>query len=546
MAFTSIFGIKSGFDSASLVQKLIALQARPMDLKLAQLQAKETELEAFQSLRTQLQTFQSVINGMGTVDRFNQTAADFTVTAGTGNILSIATSSSASVGTHDITVNAMAQETTLLSDTGYASVNDVVPSGAGGASTTFHIELNVGGALTLVNLNATDTVQDVVDAINASGADVTASAIDDGSGVNPIKIVIQGNQPGTTNAVSAFQYRNPGGGSAQVTEGTFTAAQAASDASVTVDGITFARSTNTISDIIPGVTLNLESLGSGTLTISTDNTAITGNIQDFVDAFNKLTGFIDEQTEFNPETFATGIMFGNSSVQRLESNLRRIATGQVTGTGGTFEFLSQIGITTQNDGKLSLDEVKLDAALTTDLDSVVSLFTSSGSASDANVTFVGYTDNTVAGTYDVQVVGGVPQLSPAGAGTFVDAVNNGSYFTGAVGTDAEGLSFSMASLVDASYGTITLSVGVIPRLNQEISVLLDSSQQGPLTSELDSITESIDDLNETLLRMDDRLELFERNIRQQFVNLEIILGRLDAQRNAFQQALQNLGSAFNQ
>ena len=546
MAFTSIFGIKSGFDSASLVQKLIALQARPMDLKLAQLQAKETELEAFQSLRTQLQTFQSVINGMGTADRFNQTAADFTVTAGTGNILSIATSSSASVGTHDITVNTLAQETTLLSDTGYASVNDVVPSGMGGGGTTYHIEINVGGALTLVNLNATDTVQDVVDAINASGADVTASAINDGSGVNPIKIVIQGNQPGTANAVSAFQFRSPGSGGAQVNEGTFTAAQAATDASVTVDGITFARSTNTISDIIPGVTLNLESLGSGTLTISTDNTAITGNIQDFVDAFNKLTGFIDEQTEFNPETFATGIMFGNSSVQRLESNLRRIATGQVTGTGGTFEFLSQIGITTQNDGKLALDEVKLDAALTTDLDSVVSLFTSSGSATDANVTFVGFTDNTVAGTYDVQVVGGVPQLSPAGTGTFVDAVNNGTFFTGAVGTDAEGLSFSMASLVDASYGTVTLSVGVIPRLNQEISVLLDSSQQGPLTSELDSITESIDDLNETLLRMDDRLELFERNIRQQFVNLEIILGRLDAQRNAFQQALQNLGSAFNQ
>jgi flagellar hook-associated protein 2 len=188
--------------------------------------------------------------------------------------------------------------------------------------------------------------------------------------------------------------------------------------------------------------------------------------------------------------------------------------------------LSQIGITTQDDGKLALDEVKLDAALTTDLNSVVSLFTSSGSATDANVTFVGYTDNTVQGTYDVQ--------------------NNCTFFTGAVGTDAEGLSFSLASLADGSYGTISLSVGVIPRLNQEISVLLDSSQQGPLTSELDSITESIDDLNETLLRMDERLELFERNIRQQFVNLEIILGRLDAQRNAFQQALQNLGSAFGE
>ena len=82
MAITSIFGISSGFDTASLVEKLIALQARPMDLKLAQVQAKETKLEAFQSLRTHLQTFQSVLNSMGTVDRFNVTTADFTVTAG--------------------------------------------------------------------------------------------------------------------------------------------------------------------------------------------------------------------------------------------------------------------------------------------------------------------------------------------------------------------------------------------------------------------------------------------------------------------------------
>jgi flagellar hook-associated protein 2 len=545
MEFTSIFGIQSGFDSASLVQKLIALEARPIDLKLAQLQSKETELEAFQSLRTHLQTFQSVLNGIGTVDRFNVNSATFTKTAGTGNVLNLATTSSASVGTHNITVNTLAQQGTVLSDTGYNASTDVVA--LSGNPTLIHfVELVVGGAITQIPISATPTVQDVVDAINASAADVTASIIDDGSAGNPLKIQIQGNQPGTTNAVTTRIFHRHTNGNEHTEGPDFNTTQAASDASVTVDGTTFTRSSNSISDIITGVTLNLESLGSGTLTITTDNTAITGNIQDFVDAFNELTGFIDEQTEFNPETFATGILFGNSSVQNLETTLRRIATGQVTGTGGTFEFLSQIGITTQDDGKLALDEVKLDAALATDLDSVVSLFTSSGSATDTNVTFVGFTDNTVSGTYDVRVVGGVPQLSPAGAGTFIDAVNNGAFFTGAVGTDAEGLSFSMASLADGIYGTISLSVGVIPRLNQEISVLIDSSQQGPLTSELDSITESIDDLNETLLRMDDRLELFEKNIRQQFVNLEIILGRLDAQRNAFQQALQNLGSAFNQ
>ncbi len=543
MPITSIFGISSGFDTASLVEKLIALEARPIDLKLAQVKAKETKLEAFQSLRTKLQTFQSVLNGMGTVDRFNVTSANFSVPAGTGNVLSVATTTSASIGTHDITVNALAQETTLLSDTGYTSVNDVVPSGLGGAGATDFVEVTVGGAITQIAISATATVQDVVDAINNSGADVTASAIDDGSAVNPIKIAIQGNQTGTANTVTARTFRVVGG--AEIDEVTFTAVQAATDASLTVDGITFARSSNTISDIIPGVTLNLESLGSGTLTTSTDNTAIAANIQDFVNAFNELVTFIDEQTAFNPETFQTGTLFGNTAVQSLETTLRRIISGPVAGVSGTFGFLSQIGITTQGDGQLFLDDVKLDAALTTDLDSVVSLFTSSGTASDANVTFVGFTNNTVAGTYDVRVMGGVPQLSPSGAGTFVDAVDNGVFFTGAAGTDAEGLSFSLASLVDASYGTITLSLGVIPQLNQHLSILLDASQQGPLTSELDSLTASIDDLNDTLLRMDDRLALFEKKIQQEFINLEIILAKLDAQRTAFQQALRNLSSFFD-
>ena len=466
MAITSIFGISSGFDTASLVEKLIALQARPMDLKLAQVQAKETKLEAFQSLRTKLQTFQSTLNAMNTASRFTVNSAEFTVTAGTGNVLSVAASSSASPGTFDITVNALAQETTLLADDGFAASTEKVPSGLGPANTTYHVDITIGGFTTTVDLNATDTVQDVVDAINASpGLDVTASIIDEGIGATPFKIVIQGNTAGTANAVTAVDIWRAPAGVGHVTEIDFTEVQEAADAEVIVDGITFTRNSNTISDIITGVTLNLESLGSGTLTISPDNTAIAGNVQDFVDAFNELVAFIDEQTEFNPETFTTGILFGNTAVQSLETTLRRIVSGPVTGVIGNFEFLSQIGITTQNDGTLFLDDVVLDQAITSDLTNVVELFTSTN--------------------------------------------------------------------------------GVITQLESRVDLLLDSSQKGPLTSELDSLTKSIDDLNDTLLRMDDRLELFEKKIRQEFINLEIILGRLDAQRNAFQQALQNLSSFFD-
>ena len=454
MEFTSIFGIRSGFDSASVVQKLIDLEARPIDLKLAQIDNKETQLEAFQSLRTQLQAFQSTLQKMNTPSRFSANTANFTVTAGTGNVLSASTTSSASVGTHNIDVTALNQAGTVTSSLTYTATTDIVSSTN---NTDFIID--VGVTQTIIPDVDGDTVQVLVDKINASAAEVTASAVDVGSG---FKIVIVGNNPGSANTVSAeLSNRPPMPG----IQDTYISVQTASDATLTVDGIDFTRTTNAISDIITGVTLDLESIGSGTLVIASDTTKITANIQDFVNAFNTLISIIDEQTEFNPETFATGTLFGNSAVQSLETTLRRIATGQVTGLAGNFEFLSQIGITTQDDGTLLLDEVKLNEALTTDLTNVVELFTSAN--------------------------------------------------------------------------------GVITQLDSKISVLLDSSQQGPLTAELDSLTGSIDDLNDTVLRMDERLELFEKRIRQEFINLEIILGKLDAQRNAFQQALQGLEGFFD-
>ena len=119
MDITSIFGARAGFDSASVVQKLIALQSRPIDLKLAQLQVKETQLDAFQDLRSRLQAFQSALNGINTVGQLSATSANFTVTAGSGSVLSATTGSSAVPGTHNITVNTLAQQATLLSDTGY-------------------------------------------------------------------------------------------------------------------------------------------------------------------------------------------------------------------------------------------------------------------------------------------------------------------------------------------------------------------------------------------------------------------------------------------
>ena len=111
-----------------------------------------------------------------------------------------------------------------------------------------------------------------------------------------------------------------------------------------------------------------------------------------------------------------------------------------------------------------------------------------------------------------------------------------------MGTDAEGLIFSISTLVPGAYGTIDLSLGGAEQLNRELDVLVDTTVSGPLTAELDITTNTIDDLAETIADLKFRLESFEDNLRKKFVNLEIILGRLDTQRSAMQAALAGLKS----
>ena len=138
----------------------------------------------------------------------------------------------------------------------------------------------------------------------------------------------------------------------------------------------------------------------------------------------------------------------------------------------------------------------------------------------------------------------MPQLSVAGAGVFVDAVATGSFYTGAAGTSAEGLIFEINTLVPGPYGTIGLSLGVAEQLSRELEILVDTTISGPLTAELDTATATIDDLDATILNLELRLESFENNLRKKFINLEIILGRLDSQRIAMQAALAGLKGIF--
>lgn len=533
MAQALISGINSNLDTASIIDKLVKLQRQPIDALQADADLDAQKILAFQDLQSRLQTFKSVVNTLNSESKFLSTQGGFfnNNAADNNQVVAIDTTSQAASGTFSLTINNLARESKLISK-GFNSTSDTVPEG--------FLEITVGGTTTKININSSNNTLDGLRlAINNSGADIHATFLNDGSATNATRLLVSGTKTGVANSVSvSIKQALLGGGVQEVLS--FTETQSAQDASLTLDGVAITKSNNTVTDVIAGTTLNLQSAGSGTITLTSDTAAVKEKITNFIDGYNEITAFLADQQFLDPKSFKTGLLFGNFTVQNLQQTLRNAVSSQVNGITGTFNSLSQIGIRTQDDGTLQINDAELTQALNTDIGNVARLFASKGKTTDNNVTFIGFTSATVPNTYDLRVSGGVPQLSVAGQNQFTDAVGSGNFFSGAVGTPAEGLNFRLGNLTDGSYGTINLSFGVGEIINQVAAKLTDNSLQGPLSAEIDTLTNTIKDSDKQIASLESRLTVFEEDLRQRFANLEVTIGKLNSQKDAFTSALAGL------
>ncbi|MZG52586.1 MAG: flagellar filament capping protein FliD [Nitrospinae bacterium] len=538
MAENAIFGINSNLDTSGIIDNLVTLQRQPITIVEAKRALEEAKLLSFQDLKDRLQNFKSIVNTLNTESRFLTTEGVFSNKSATdtNKVATLTTSSSATSGTFSLVVNNLARETKLLS-TGFADTSSTLNNGT--------VSITVGTSVTEITINESNNTLDGLRlAINNSGANVQANFLNDGSASNPVKLVISGTETGSDNAVS-ITASNTLFGFGQETPITFSETQAAQNASFVLDGVSVTKADNTVTDVITGTTLQLESAGSGIITLSPDEDAIKEKIQNYVDGFNELMVHLNSELALTESTGETGILFANFTVQNLQQTLRETITDQVQGVTGDFSYLSQIGIKTQSDGTLTIDDGDLSTAIATNIENVTQLFSSTGRTTNSTVTFVGFTDNTVPGTYSVKVTNGVPQLAASGTTTFTDAVGNGNFYAGATGTDAEGLNFRIGNLSDGNYGEIILSVGVAQITNRVLARLTDASLEGPLEAEIDSANETIDEFDETILELEERLVLFESNLRDRFTNLEVVLGRLNSQREAFDNSIAGIQALFS-
>lgn len=253
---------------------------------------------------------------------------------------------------------------TFTSATGNSNVTDISVSGA-----TKRLSLAAGK----------DTPQDIVAAINASGTSVKAQLVNTGDGsATPFQIVLTG-ATGASNVFSISANYGTGNGSPGVTFPAGLAAnQAAEDAQIKVNGITYTRSTNSITDAVQGITFDLKSTttSAATVALNRDTAPIKEKIKALVTAYKDTRDILSEVS--NPDSTLElygGTLVGDSTVNTMRQQLRSMFFGNSSTPGTTVGALWQMGVKIDEKGVMTLDETKLDAVLKDNFDDVVKSFT---------------------------------------------------------------------------------------------------------------------------------------------------------------------------
>jgi len=248
-----------------------------------------------------------------------------------------------------------------------------------------------GGVTRTLSVPANSTLAGLRDLINSDtdNPGVTALIINDGSGLSTAyHLQLYGNDSGAAYSIEGISHTLDNFAKDGTTGFGFSEIQSAQNAMIKVDGYPqesseyIQRESNSISDLITGVTLGLAGTGTATISVINDTAAIMEKIGDFVASINSVLDYIKSMTAYDEEGEGenNGIMIGNYAFQIVQQRLNDILSSQVPGlTGGmdTYTHLGQIGIASNpdEDGKWEIDQIALSTAVANDLQGVSRLFT---------------------------------------------------------------------------------------------------------------------------------------------------------------------------
>jgi flagellar hook-associated protein 2 len=362
-------GLASGLDTNSIIDQLVKLESAPLDRLRARQGGIKTQISALADIVAKLSDLGSAASDLGS----NGVLAAKAVS--TNDAFTALPGSAAVAGRYSIEVSQLARASKWRS-AGFAP-------GAGHPGGSLALTVK-GKTYDAIAVTAGASLEDVASAIRALGAPVSAVVLNTGTQSYLSVTAMDTGLPAGGGAALRVDF-TPDVAPAPGDPPTWSETQTALNATVVVDGLPFSRSSNTISDVVPGTTLSLRKGGAPAedLVVATDPDATQARLQRFVDAYNGVMKLVQRQLNPSKDTDRGASLAGDPAVRTLQSKLQRLLTTQIGGS--TVRTLADVGVKTARDGSLSLDETTLQAALGRDPGSVNALFSTASTGVSALV-----------------------------------------------------------------------------------------------------------------------------------------------------------------
>jgi len=525
-------GLGNGTDFDSIIEATMTAES----FRLTQLESwRDTwaeKIEVLQELNTELLSLRTQLKAMDSVGEF----VTMDVSVSDSSALSVTATGDADVASHTVVVGQLAcNDIWVNSATGEASTKESI------TDTDATMTYSYGGEEYTIDVPAGTTLSELVNIINnntLSNSGVRAAVINDGSAYH---LQLYGMDLGADNAVAIVDCSIDG-----YAPEDFENTQTAKNAWLKVDGYPSSedqwieRDTNTVTDLLDGLTLNLRGVSSSSgvsVSVTVDTEAMLETIVSFVESINTIYSLIDELTAVGDDGEGS-IMTGNYGVDMIKQNLKSIMASKGLGFSynDLYSSLPQIGFSTDADqgsetfGQILIDESALRAALADDPQAVADLFASDNEGVSTSSDF-GHVSNvsgiTKPGEHEVAY--------EVADGAIVSATINGeaatisgNTITGASGTAAAGLLLQVHNLDDGEYtGSVLIKQGKIAQLVSALADITDS-ENGTLNIIANNYQTIVENTEKRIAEEEARLELKERNLRTMYAKLEATLSSYES------------------
>ncbi|WP_022943083.1 flagellar filament capping protein FliD [Psychromonas hadalis] len=423
-------GLGSGLDINAIVTAIVGAEKDPALAKMIKSSGQATAMiSAYGMLNSELSAFKSSYSELGRSSSFSAASAS----SSDSSILDAKLGIGAATGSWEFEVKQRAQAQTIVTSSAnsYAEASSEIGTGVikfefGTYNDDGSFSINPDKAFETLTIDTSNNSLDKMrDAINEGDYSVSASIINDGTNY---RLVLTNKETGEASAMQMTVVDDDGDNSDTSGLSAFTYSATvkhldetatAQGAKIVMNGIEITRETNEISNVIEGVTLNIngEEIGKKvTLTIKQDTSKVEEQLKAFVENYNSTITKMNSLTADGGVGGSSGALNGDSTVRNIQNQMRGILNTMVDHIDGPIHSFADLGFLTNRDGTLSIDtnilinedgsastHTRFSNAMANHMDSVADFFTASGGASDSLITFEGKSGLTKPGTYDIEV-----------------------------------------------------------------------------------------------------------------------------------------------